>query len=538
MTTRYRILVTDDIDREGVELLASEPGLEVDSVPTLPSAELIERIGDYDALIGRSATKISEELLRRAGKLRVVGRAGVGVDNIALGTATELGVAVINAPAGNTVAVAELLFGGLISLLRHLPLADSSMHAGRWDRSLLLGRELRGRTIGIVGMGRIGGEVAKRARAFGMTVVGFDPYVSDDRFNTFKARRAQSLEELVSLADVLTVHTPLNEETTGMIGRRELARLPAGAVVANLARGGIVDELSLLEALRSGGLYGAVIDVFTTEPLAGDHPLRSMSNVMLTPHIGASTAEAQRNVAVDVCLAVRDALLAGELSRSLNVATVNGLRWDELQPALLVARRAGAIARALLTDRGVRALSRLTLRSGSALAGGSGAILAAAAMGALEGVLDVDRLNLINARALAEAHGLELMVAESSQLDQPNALEVGLGGGVQGIAISGVAAPGSQPRITRIGDFHIDITPRRSLVVLTNHDVPGVIGRVGTALGAAGVNIAEYHQARLLRGGEALAAISLDDNVSEALRKELLELPDVLSATVVRFRDP
>lgn len=537
MTTRFRILVTDDIDREGIDLLATEPGLQVDSVPTLPSAELIERIGDYDALIGRSATRISEELLRRAGKLRVIGRAGVGIDNIALRAATELGVAVINAPSGNTVAVAELLFGGLISLLRHLPAADGSMHAGRWDRSLLLGRELRGRTLGIVGVGRIGGEVAKRARAFGMTLVGYDPYVSEDRFNSLKVRRAGSLDELLAEADVLTVHTPLNEETRGMIGRRELARLPGGAVVCNLARGGIVDEAALVEALRSGALHGAVVDVYESEPLAPDHPLRSMSNVMLTPHIGASTAEAQRNVAVDVCLAVRDALLSGELSRSLNVASVNGLRWDEVQPALLVARCAGAIARALLTDRGVRALSRLTLRCGSALSGGSGAILSAAAMGALEGVLDVERLNLINARALAEAHGLELMVGESSQLEHPNALEVGLNGGVQGIAVSGVAAPGSSPRITRIGDFHIEITPRRSLVILTNHDVPGVIGRVGTVLGGAGVNIAEYHQARLLQGGEALAAISVDDDIGEPLRKQLLELPDVLSATIVRFQE-
>ncbi len=537
MTVRYRILVTDDIDREGIDLLANEPELQVDSIPTLPIAELIERIADYDALIGRSATRISEDLLRRGGKLRVVGRAGVGIDNIALGAATELGVAVINAPAGNTVAVAELLFGGLISLLRHLPAADSSMHAGRWDRGLLLGRELRGQTLGIVGVGRIGGEVAKRARAFGMSLVGYDPYVSEERFATLRVRRAESLDELLAAAEVLTVHTPLNEETRGMIGRRELARLPAGAVVCNLARGGIVEEAALVEALTSGALHGAVVDVYAAEPLAPDHPFRTMSNVMLTPHIGASTAEAQRNVAVDVCLAVRDALLSGELSRSLNVASVNGLRWDELQPALLVARRAAAIARALLTERGVRALSRLTLRCGAALSGASGAILSAAAMGALEGVLDVERLNLINARTLAEAHGLELMVGESAQLEHPNTLEVGLGGGVQGIAVSGVAAPGSPGRITRIGDFHIEITPRRSLVILTNHDVPGVIGRVGTVLGGAGVNIAEYHQARLLQGGEALAAISVDDDVGEPLRKKLLELPDVLSAAIIRFQD-
>jgi D-3-phosphoglycerate dehydrogenase len=411
------------------------------------------------------------------------------------------------------------------------------MHAGRWDRSRLLGRELRGRTLGIVGVGRIGGEVAKRARAFGMTLVGYDPYVSEERFATLRVRRAESLDELLSVADVITVHTPLNEETTGMIGRRELGRLPLGAIVCNLARGGIVEEDALVDALRSGSVGGAVVDVYSAEPLVPDHPLRSMSNVMLTPHIGASTAEAQRNVAVDVCLAVRDALLSGELSRSLNVASVNGLRWDELQPALLVARRAAAIARALLTERGVRALSRLTLRCGAALSGASGAILSAAAMGALEGVLDVERLNLINARTLAESHGLELMVGESAQLEHPNTLEVGLGGGVQGIAVRGVAAPGSQGRITRIGDFHIEITPRRSLVILTNHDVPGVIGRVGPVLGGAGVNIAEYHQARLLQGGEALAAISVDDEVGEALRKKLLELPDVLSAAIIRFQD-
>ncbi|HEY9516936.1 MAG TPA: phosphoglycerate dehydrogenase [Gemmatimonadaceae bacterium] len=537
MSASYRILVTDDIDRDGIDVLTSETAFQVDTVPTLPSADLLERINNYDALIGRSATRISRELLRRGTRLRVIGRAGVGVDNIALDTATELGVAVINAPAGNTVAVAELLFGGLLSLLRHLPLADSSMHAGRWERSRLLGSELRGRTLGIVGLGRIGGEVAKRARAFGVTVISYDPYVGDERFDALHVRRAASLADLLAASNIITVHTPLNAETRGMIGRREIAQLPAGAIVANLARGGIIEESALVDALTDGTLFGAVIDVYTAEPLAADHPLRTATNVVLTPHIGASTAEAQRNVAVDVCVAVRDALLSGELSRSVNVASVNGMRWEELQPALLVARRAGAIARALLTDREVRVLSRLTLRCGSALAGGSGAILAAAAMGALEGVLDVDRLNLINARTLAESHGLELMLAESSQLDHPSALEVGLGGGVQGIVVAGVAAPGTPPRITRIGDFRVDIAPRRSLVVLTNHDVPGVIGRVGTVLGAAGVNIAEYHQARLLQGGEALAAISVDGEVNEDLRRTLLDLPDVLSATIVHFRE-
>jgi D-3-phosphoglycerate dehydrogenase len=532
----YRVLVTDEIDPEGVELLSAEPALAVEVVPTLPAAELLERIGEYDAIVGRSATRISEELLRRAPRLRVVGRAGVGVDNIALDAATELGVAVINAPAGNTIAVAELFFGAVLSLLRHLPRADASMHEGRWDRSALLGDELHGRRLGIVGLGRIGGEVARRAKAFGMTAHAFDPYVGDERFQALQVRRAESLDGLLAQADVLSVHVPLTDETRGMIGRRELAKLPPGAVVANLARGGIVDDAALLAALEAGDLRGAALDVYVVEPLPADHALRRAPNAILTPHIGASTAEAQRNVAVDVCVAVRDALLRGELSRSINVAEVSGGRWAVLQPALLLARRAAALGRALLADRGVRVLRRLALRTGPELAGGGSAFLAAASIGVLEGVVETERLNLINARALAEGRGIELALAESTGLDHPHAVEVTVGGGMESVTVGGVAAPGSAPRLTQIGSFRVDVAPRQTLVVLTNNDVPGVIGRVGTLLGDAGVNIAEYHQARLLQGGEALAAISVDDVVDEALRRRLLELPEVRSATIVDFR--
>ena len=319
MAVPYRVLVTDEIDPEGVALLRSERALQVDELPTLPPAELLARIGEYDALIGRSATRVSAELLQAGKRLRVIGRAGVGVDNIALDTATALGVAIINAPAGNTVAVAELFFGVVLSLLRHLPRAYESMHAGRWDRSALLGAELKGKTIGIVGLGRIGGEIAARANAFGMTVVAYDPYVPEARFHGLRVRRAESLDELLDQADILTIHTPLNDETRGMIGRRELGRLSPRAMVVNMARGGIVDEAALADALAGGRIAAAAVDAFVKEPLAPDHPLRTAQNVFVTPHIGASTAEAQRNVAVDACAAVRDALLSGELSRSINV---------------------------------------------------------------------------------------------------------------------------------------------------------------------------------------------------------------------------
>jgi D-3-phosphoglycerate dehydrogenase len=523
----YRILVTDEIDADGVALLKAEPRFQVDVVPTLPPAELQERIGEYDAFIGRSATRVNDELLRRASRLRVVGRAGVGVDNIAIDTATAKGIAIINAPAGNTIAVAEL---------RHVPNAAHSMRDGRWDRSKLLGSEIKGRTLVIVGVGRIGSEVATRAHAFGMDVAGYDPYVSDERFRALRVRRLATLDEAVDAADILTVHTPLTDETLGMIGKRELARMKSGAIVMNLARGGIIEETALVQALESGKLAGAIVDAFSKEPLAPDHPLRNAPNTLLTPHLGASTAEAQRNVAVDACEGVRDALLHGELSRSINVAGAGTGDWKELQNALQVVRKAAVVARTILADRGVKMAQRLSLRVGPELAGAAPALLASAAAGVLEGTIDVERINLINARSIAEARGIELSTTESDALGHPAAMLVSVSGGVQLMAVAAVAPEGAPARLIRIGGFHIDVAPREALIILTNNDVPGVIGRVGTLLGDRGVNIAEYHQARLAQGGEALAAISVDGTVPAGVRDELLGLQDVCTATIVHFR--
>lgn len=529
-----RILVTDNIDAEGVALLRAVPAFDIDVSPTLAPDALIERIPAYDAIVGRSATKISAPLLRAGARLRVVGRAGVGIDNIALDTATELGIAVINAPAGNTIAVAELFFASVIGLLRHVPRAHQSAREGRWERADLLGSELHGKTLGIVGLGRIGGEVARRARVFGMELIGYDPYVGAERFEGLHVRRADTLEALLDAAQFVTVHTPLTDETTGMIGARELARLRPGAVVANLARGGIIEEVALIDALRSGHLGGATIDAFTKEPLKGDHPFRDVPNVLLTPHIGASTAEAQRNVAVDVCEAVREALLTNELSRSVNVGESGG-DWQALQPALLVARRAAAVARAMLAERGHRAIESISLRLGPELAPGRGPLLAAAAMGALEGVVEHDRLNLISARAVASSRGITLLHSDEGTPPHPRALEVRITADGESLRVGGVAALDTVPRLTRIGDFHVDVAPRGTLLVLTNRDVPGVIGHVGTALGNATVNIAEYHQARLAQGGDALAVISVDGTVGDDVRRALLALRDVRTATVVHF---
>lgn len=529
-----RLLVTDEIDSDGVDLLRAEPSFIVDEIPTPKPAELLEKIEEYDAFVGRSATRLPAEVLQRAAKLRVIGRAGVGTDNIDIPAATQLGIAIINAPGGNTVAVAELFFGELISLIRHLPDAASSMREGRWDRSKLLGTELRGRSLGIVGLGRIGGEVALRARAFGMNLCAYDPYVTDERFDMLRVSRSKSLDDLLKASDVVTVHTPLNPETTGMIGADQIGVLKRGSIIANLARGGIVEEKALTDALESGFLGGAILDVYAQEPLDPSSSLRKLPNVVLTPHLGASTAEGQHNVAVDVCAAVRDALLSGELSRAINV--VGGLdgRWDEIRPALVLTRRMAAIGRAILADRGSRAVDAISLRLGRDLTEAGNLLTASAAAGALDSIIDGVRLNLVNARALAENRGIALTATTSHSVPD-NGAQVTVRCGRNEVVIAGVAPAGSGPRLTRIDEFIVDVTPRRTLLVLTNADVPGVIGRVGTLLGDAKVNIAEYHQARLTRGGEALAAVSVDGEITEEVRQKLLSLPDVKSATAIDF---
>jgi D-3-phosphoglycerate dehydrogenase / 2-oxoglutarate reductase len=536
-TGKWRVLVTDEIDPQGVELLRAEPSFIVDERPTRPWRDLLPEIGEYDAVVGRSATQMPAEFLRAAKRLRVIGRAGVGTDNIDLREATALGIAVINAPSGNTVSVAELFFGVILSLVRNLPRAFSSMRAGRWDRSDLLGTELQGRTLGIVGLGRIGGEIAMRANAFRMRVVAYDPYVQRERFDVLRVECARTLGELLPQVSIVTVHTPLTDETRGIIGAKELALLPPGAIVVNMARGGIVNEADLSAALASAHVAGAALDVYTKEPLAADSPLRTMDNVVLTPHLGASTAEGQRNVAVDVCIDVREALLSGAFSGAVNLAGVERERWQELQGALVLARQSAAIARALLCDRGAPSVEQITVHVGKEFSGADGLITSSAAEGMLAAITGDDRINLINARARATERGVALATVPLPSADDAHAVRVSMRGNGESITVGGVAVPNAAPRLTRIGDFKVDVAPRRTLLVLTNADVPGVIGRVGTVLGDAGLNIAEYHQARMTQGGNALAAISLDATVTEAVREKLMSLRDVRSATAINFGD-
>jgi D-3-phosphoglycerate dehydrogenase len=529
-TPRFRVLVTDEVDPEGLAVLRAAREIEVVERPTRPLPEVLEEIGTFDAFLGRSATKVTRELLQKGDRLKVIGRAGVGVDNIDIPTATELGIAVINAPGGNTVSVAELFFGVLITLARHLNTADRSMRDGRWDRSKLGGIELRGRTLAIVGLGRIGSEVARRARAFGMTLVGYDPYVADSRFEELGVERANRLPDALERADVVTVHTPLTAETKGMIGAAELARLPRQAFVLNLARGGIVDEATLTDALTAGRIAGASLDVFTVEPLPADHPLRAMPNVVLTPHLGASTSDAQRSVAVEACLAVRDALLTGDLSAAINADGVGGAGWADLRPLLALADRLGRLGRALLPG----GLSEVEVRYTGPRDQAPRPLLLSALMGAMREVVDRRAVNLVNVHHVATERGIDTAsthVEGRGELGEE--IELRMEAGDRIVRVGGALLGETHGRIIRIGAFRVDVAPRGNLVVLRNRDVPGVIGRVGTLLGEAEVNIAEYHQARLQVGGEALAAISVDGTVPPDVLERLGALPEVLDVRQV-----
>ncbi len=530
--SRFRVLVTDEVDPEGIAILREARELEVIERPTMPAKELVEEIGEFDALVGRSATRISRELLDSAHRLKVVGRAGVGVDNVDLERATELGIAVINAPGGNTVSVAELTFGVLLSILRHVHEAARSMAEGEWRRSALGGTELRGRTFAIIGLGRIGSEVARRARGFGVKMIGYDPFVSEARFEELAVERVSTLEDLLARADVVTVHVPLTAQTRGMIGPAELALLRRQAIVLNLARGGIVDEDALADAIRHQRIAAAGLDVFSHEPLPRDHPLRSLPNVILTPHLGASTSEAQKSVSLEACAAVRDALVTGDLSAALNAAGVGGAGWGELRTLLDLAERLGRLGSAILPG----GLNALELRYSGPREEAPRPLLLAALQGALRDVVDRRAINLVNAQHVATERGVETAWTHvAAQHEMGEEVEIRMESGDRHIRISGALLGEAHGRITRIGPYRVDVAPRGTLVVLRNRDVPGVIGRVGTLLGDAGVNIAEYHQARLQVGGEALAAVSVDGRLSPATCTALSELPEIIDVSQVQM---
>src|SRR5213080_418105 len=528
----WRVVVADRVAKSGLDLLSNTSDIEVVDVAGKP-AELERALAGADALIVRSETRVTADLLTRAPRLRVIARAGTGVDNIDVPAATRRGIAVMNAPGANTVSAAEHAMGLLLGLVRHIHGAAEAMRRGEWDRKRFEGTELRGKTIGVVGMGRIGGHVGQLARAFGMQVVGDHPYLAPERAAELQVKLLP-LDQLLRQADVVTLHVAYTEQTHHLINAERLRLMKPGAVLINTARGELVDEGALAEAVREKRIRGAAIDVFAVEPLPADSPLRQLDRVILTPHLAASTAEAQERVSLEVCTAVREALLAGDLSFALNVPGLSGDLLRRLGPLLDLARRLGRLALALV-DGPVQAVE---VAYGGKDEAAPRPVLVAAVEGLLS-AMNVMPVSLVNALLIAEERGIQH--ARKTGMPEPGfetTVGVKLATANPRVRVAGALVGNSHGRVVRIDDYHVDVAPEGWMLVIRNRDVPGVIGRVGTLLGQAGINIGSYHQARRAAPGtDALAAITVDQALTNGVLEHLGRAPDVLDVRLVHFGD-
>ena len=528
-----KIFVADDVSESGLQPLRSA-GFIVEKRSGLAPAELREALKDCEGLIVRSETKVTSELLEAANSLRVIGRAGVGVDNIDVSAATIRGVVVMNAPDGNTITTAEHTIALLISLARSIPQASSSLKSGRWDRKKFIGVELQGKTLGIVGLGRIGRVVASRARAMGMLIVAYDPFISPEHARDLEVELA-SLDEVYARADFLTVHTPLTPETRGLIDREALGKMKKGALIINCARGGLVDEQALYDAITSGSISGAALDVFTEEPPPADHKLLQLDQVIVTPHLGASTKEAQEGVAFTVAEQMRDFLLTGALRGAVNVPAISIKEFNLVQPYVALAESLGRF-QAQLGDKPV---SEVRLQyAGEIVDVDAAPVTRAFLAGLLRGVSA--RVNVVNAFLIADERGIKVTtsyVRSGAEMAPAIRTEISAGQSTRSVAgtLFGYGGQRREGRITEIDGFHLEATPHGHMLVTRNHDVPGVIGRIGTTLGQGAVNISRFHLGRRERGGEAMAVIEVDQPLSRETLESLRSLEQVISAQPIEL---
>ena len=522
-----KVLVAEPIAAEGVALLRTSH--EVDERPGLSRDELCAILPDYDALIVRSQVNVDGGLIAAGTRLVVIGRAGVGVDNVDLDAATRAGIMVVNAPTGNTIAAAEHTLALLYGVARRTAAADASVRRGEWKRSQFTGLELRGRTLGIVGLGKIGQAIAARALAMEMTVLAVDPFVTAEQAANHGVELVD-FDAMLVRADVVTVHVPLTRSTRGLIGREAIARLKPGSIVLNVARGGVVDEAAVAEALRSGHLGGAGIDVFEHEPPA-DSPLLDAPNTLLTPHLGASTAEAQILVAEEVAAQVLDVLDGRSARYAVNAPLLTPETARAIAPYLPLAEILGRFF-AQFSRGGVRTL---TLEIAGELAEHDGTPLTAAVLRGLLETATTERVNLVNAGALAKARGITVVERKTPDAGAFAALLTlsGETGGRTTIVAGTVAA--GEPRITRLDDYHLDMAPADSMLITRHMDRPGTVGRVGIMLGEADVNISAMHLARSRPREDALMILALDDDVPESVSEAIRDQEAVRDLWTIRL---
>jgi D-3-phosphoglycerate dehydrogenase len=525
-----RVLISDKLESTGIDLLR-EAGIELDNRPGLKDAALQEALQAADGVIVRSGTRITAELLDKPGKLRAVVRAGVGVDNIDVAAATRRGIVVMNTPGGNTISTAEHTVAMMMALARHLSAADASVHQGKWERGKFVGTQLAGKTLGIVGLGRIGREVARRAAGLDMKVIGYDPFMAPERASQLGIESVAELDALLPLCDLLTVHTPLTEETRDLIDARRLAAMKAGARILNCARGGIINEAALAEALRSGHIAGAALDVFVQEP-PGENPLLKLPNVVITPHLGASTTEAQESVAREAAQLLIDFLTRGVVQFAVNMAAVDRTELEELRLYVDLAHRLGllhaqmcqgTIRRAELHYRGEVARRSTKL------------ITAAFAAGLLEFRLAQD-VNIVNAELLARERGIEIVEQSNPKKgDFSTLLRADVVTDKKTYNAAGTLFGNQFLRLVQLGPFHLDAFLDGIMVIFTHRDVPGLIGFIGTIFGQHKVNIAQMTVGRQQAGGEAIAVLNLDSLPPEDALKEVRAHPQISNVSVVKL---
>src|SRR6058998_1952402 len=529
--TSPKVLIADSISQRGVDELARDGVLDVSVQTKLNPAKLVEIIPEFAALIVRSETKVTGEILNAAKELRVVGRAGVGVDNVDVETATRRGIIVLNAPGGNTVSTAEHAFSLLLSVARKIPQADANVRGNKWDKKNFEGVELYNKTLGIIGMGRIGSELSRRAIAFGMRVVAYDPYLSATRARSLQVELVDELDDLLTSADFISLHTPLTAETRHILDEARLQKTKRGVRIVNCARGGLIDEAALIKALEDRCVAAAALDVFETEPLPADSPLRTAPNLILTPHLGASTAEAQESVGIEIAQSIRALLLEGTIRNAVNMPSLDAKTLAVIGPHLRFGEKLGRFLSQIAPKR----VDTLNINySGKVNDVDTTAITRSILKGFLQIAGGTD-VNEVNAPAFAKSLGLKLTESRlSAPGDYTDMLELSAAGEGNMVSVGG-AFFGATPRIVSINSRPVEARPHGVILVLENTDRPGIVGRIGTLLGEHNVNIATMSLSRNQAGGTALTILNLDNAPSEQLLQEIRASGDIHSAQVIQL---
>ncbi len=522
-----KVLVSDPVDQAGLDILSQVA--QVDVKTKLSPEELVKIIPEYDALMIRSGTKVTKEVIEAGQQLKIIGRAGVGVDNVDVPMATRRGIVVVNSPEGNTIAAAEHAIAMMLSLSRHIPSADKSVKANEWNRKAFTGVEVYKKTLGVMGLGKIGSHVATVGRALGMKLLAYDPFISTERADQLGCRLVD-MDLLMREADYITLHLPKTPETANLINETTLATMKPTARIINCARGGIIDEVALAAALSEGKIAGAALDVYAQEPLA-ESPLRDLDRaIVLTPHLGASTEEAQVNVAIDVAEQIRDVLLGLPARSAVNIPGLRADVMEQMRPYLQLAETLGNLVGQLA---GGRVESLNVQLKGDVAQNDSQPVVIAALKGLLSHALQ-ERVNYVNASIEAKERGIHVIeTRDTTSRDYAGSLTLTAKGSLGEHAVTGVLLGGSEIRVTDVNDFPINVPPTRHMLFTLHRDMPGIIGKIGSLLGSFNVNIASMQVGRKIVRGDAVMVLSIDDPLPEGILSEITKVPGVRDAYTV-----